>query len=87
MEYEYEGSESEADQLPLDLTLIAIPKALLQSLVEAAEFQSLTQLKEALDELDALGEAEHRLAEHLRAQLRNYDMEAIMNLLSEIQQT
>jgi len=86
IEYEYAASMSAegAERLPLDFSKIALPENLFLCLKEAAELYSVTELESYLDEVSQLGEDGHLLAEHLRGLSQKYDMEAILNVLSEI---
>ena len=77
--------ECEADDSPeLDFSEIVIDAELLEKLKEAAEICNITKLTDYLDELESLGTAGERLAKHLRAPVRNYDMETILTILSQI---
>ena len=86
VEYEYTASMSaeDAESLPLDLSKIALPENLFLRLKKAAELYSITKLESYLDEVSQLGADGQLLAEHLRRLSQNYDMEAILKLLSEI---
>ena len=63
---------------------IVLPKDLFERLKEAAEISSVTELTSYLEEIESLGEAGGRLAEQMREPIRNYDMDTILNILSEI---
>jgi len=77
--------EREIDDSPeLELSEIVIPEELLQRLKAAAEIYNVTKLPDYLDEVESLGPAGKRLAKHLRTLIRNYDMETILALLSQI---
>jgi len=78
VEYECEVEDSPE----LDFSEIVIPEELLQQLKEAAEIYNVTKLTDYLDEVEALGPAGKRLTEYLRILIRNYDMEAILTILS-----
>ena len=78
---EFERSESEETKTQPT----GVPKTLLERLKTAAEFHRITKLESALNEVDALGAEEHRLAERLREMIRNYDIEGVLNALSEVQ--
>ncbi len=64
--------------------LIRLPADLAARLREAIEAQNVTRVSALLDELAALGEGEHRLAERLRESLRRYDMDAMLDSLPEV---
>jgi len=83
VEYEYEDAGARY-ALPLDFSKINLPYELLRRLKAAAEIYSTTELKSCLNEVSQLGEDGNRLAEHLHRYLNNYDMEAILKVLSEI---
>ena len=69
----------------LDPAHLRIPKRLLERLKASAEFYSTTELKQALVELEKLGESERYLALRFRELLQSYDMEAMLNILTAIQ--
>ena len=79
---EYETDEDET--LPIDLSKITLPKELFLCLKEAAEVYSVTELTSYLDKVASLGAEEQRLSEYLRDLIRNYDMEAFLEILSKI---
>ena len=81
--YTYEAP-SEPEAVPVDLSRVVLPEAVFRSLKEAAEFHSITQFREPLDDVAALGEAGQQLAAHLRDLVRQFDMEAVLNTLDEI---
>jgi len=78
---EFERGESEETKTQPT----GVPKTLLERLKTAAEFHRITKLESALNEVDALGTEEHRLADRLREMIRNYDIEGVLNALSEVQ--
>jgi hypothetical protein len=87
IEYEYTESKNSAEEsVPPDFSSITIPEHIYLSLKEAAEVYSVTELGRYLDAVAKLGEDGQLLAEHLRQLSRNYDMEAILNILSEVRQ-
>ena len=55
-----------------------------QRLRQAIAVQNATQISALLDRLAAMGEGEHRLANRLREPLRRYDMDAMLDLLQEV---
>ena len=85
VEYEYDDAEK-AETPEINLSDIALSKVLLQRMKTAAEISSVTELTSCLDEVEALSTEGQHLAEHLRELIHNYDMEAILSILSEIQQ-
>ena len=84
IEYAEAMSDEGAERLPLDLSKIAIPENMFLRLKESAELYSVTELENCLNEVSQLGADGHLLAEHLRGFINNYDMEAILKVLSEI---
>ncbi len=80
IEYVFETAES----APVFFSDIFLPKDLYERLKEAAEITSVTELRNYLQEIESLGETGQRLAEQMRTPIRNYDMETILNILSEI---
>jgi CheY-like chemotaxis protein len=62
---------------------VVLPAPLLARLREAIAEQNATLLQEYLDELEGLGEREQNLAAPLRALLRDYDMDAMLEILGE----
>jgi len=87
VEYEYAVSTSTeyGEKLPLDPSKVTtLPQDLFLRLEEAAELYSVTELENYLDEVSQLSENGQLLAEYLRELSQNYDMEAILKVLSEI---
>jgi signal transduction histidine kinase/CheY-like chemotaxis protein len=68
----------------IDLSQITLPEDLSVRLSMAAELHSATVLKNCLREVEQLGPAGERLAQHLRGFLASYDMETIQHLLAQI---
>jgi len=82
---EYETSEVfEASEVCA--SEVSLPEELLMRLKGAAELYRVTELESHLHEVEELGPAGKQLAERLNGFIRNYDMEAILNILSEMQQ-
>ncbi len=84
IEYEYIGAGA-VDTAPVDVSEIAFPPELLRRMKEAVEFQSITELKASVSEVEQLGENGRRLAAHLRPLLQRCDMEGILKVLSGMQ--
>jgi hypothetical protein len=59
---------------------------LLLSLREAAEFYSVTDIKNYLDKLRELSEDGRKLADYLSKYLQSYDMKGILDVLSKVRQ-
>ena len=53
---------------------------------EAAHFYQVTELREYLAEVEALGEGGRGLAQRLRQRVQAYDMEGVLALLKEAEQ-
>lgn len=76
-----------AEEMPkeaVDLRQVTLPKDLAERLTLAAELHSATVLKTCLVELEQLGSAESRLAQHLREFLSSYDMKTIQRILAQV---
>ncbi len=68
----------------IDLRQISLPEDLAARLAMAAELHSATVLKSCLAEVEKLGPAGERLAQHLRGFLASYDMKSIQRLVAQI---
>ena len=68
----------------IDLRQITLPEDLAARLSMAAELHSATVLKSCLAEMEKLGVAGERLAQHLRGFLASYDMKTIQRLIAQI---
>lgn len=68
----------------IDLRQITLPQELASRLTMAAELHSATVLKACLTEVEQLGSAGQRLAQHLRGFLSSYDMKTIQRILAQI---
>jgi CheY-like chemotaxis protein len=69
---------------PTEVLDVSLPEELLTRLKLAAELYRVTELESHLHEVEELGPAGRRLAERLRGLIRNYDMEEIRKILSEL---
>ena len=67
-----------------DLGGIRLPEDLYGRLRAAAEIHNVTRVRGCLAEVEALGEEGARLAAHLQALSRQFDMEGILTVLGEI---
>jgi len=83
VEYKYTEVIAKHDER-LEFSKINLPYELFLRLKEAAEINNKTELESCLDEVEQLSEDGHRLSEYLRRYLREYNMKAILNVLSEI---
>jgi signal transduction histidine kinase/CheY-like chemotaxis protein len=75
---------NEPPEETVDLREVSLPKDLAERLSLAAELHSATVLKVSLAELERLGSAEARLAQHLRGFLASYDMRTIQHILAQV---
>ena len=66
---------------------IYLPTELIKRLREAVEFLNLTELDGCLDEVAHLGYDGQQLAADLRRKVQSYDVEGMLNILTEIEQT
>jgi DNA-binding response OmpR family regulator len=81
VEYEYTDTKTPGDR-EVDLSTLELPVSILRRMKAAAERYSSTELKNCLDEAEQLGDDGRRLADYLRSHLQNYDVEAILSVLS-----
>ena len=63
---------------------VALPAALASALRQAIEAQNATRVSTLLDQLEEVGQGERRLVQRLREQLRQYDMDAMLDMLEEV---
>jgi hypothetical protein len=85
LKVEFERSEpeetgTEAKEIPD----ISLPEELLERLKKAAESHKVTELKAHLNEVEELGSEGQKLAQWLHELIRNYDLEGVVKILSEI---
>jgi signal transduction histidine kinase len=73
-----------ASSLPQELTNVTLPAALYDSLKEAVETHSVTEVKNHLDDIEALGAEGQVLAEQLRGLVQKFDMDAIKIILEAV---
>lgn len=85
VEFEYKDEPLAPDLSDsIDLSQIVLPEELAGRLTMAAELHSATVLKSCLAELEQLGTAGQRLAQHLRGFLASYDMKTIQRVIAQI---
>jgi signal transduction histidine kinase/CheY-like chemotaxis protein len=85
VEFVYQAApEDSGPAETIDLRQVALPEDLAQRLSVAAELHSATVMKACLLEVEQLGPAGLRLAQHLRGFLASYDMETIQRILAQI---
>ena len=83
VEFEYREPRPR-DEPRIDLAQIRLPEDLATRLMMAAELHSATVLKNCLKEVELLGPAGQRLAEHLREFMSSYDMETIQKIVAQL---
>ncbi|MBI1928789.1 hypothetical protein HYR99_31655, partial [Candidatus Poribacteria bacterium] len=64
---------------------VDIPQALLTQMKTKAALYEVTDLREHLKAVEALGPEGQQLAERLRSLIQRYDMEAVLRLLAEME--
>ena len=67
----------------IDFSKVSIPESLYSRLKESASF-IITQLEKNLDELGQLGEEGMNLEKVLKAYVKNYDMDEVLNILNQM---
>jgi CheY-like chemotaxis protein len=80
----YRAPEYEPVRATIDLSSLIVPQDLLVRLTMAAELHSATALKSCLKELEGVGPAGERFAQHLRSFLASYDMATIQKLVAQL---
>jgi len=68
----------------INLRSVELPEDLAARLSMAAELHSATVLKSCLNDVENLGPAGARLAQHLRGFLASYDMATIQRLVAQV---
>lgn len=84
IEYKYADADDK-DAEDLDFSTITLPDELFSRLKGAAEFYSITELKQYLNEWDKGNPEIHRFTDYLRELVEKEDMEEILNLLDQVQ--
>lgn len=86
VEYEYGEAAEDGDQelRGLEWDSLSVTAELASQLEGAAERQSLSELKQHIDTLAALGSSEARLASHLQQLSRRFDMAAVKDLVRRL---
>ena len=88
VEFAFSGEEADegtGEPVEVDLTGLHLPAELHEQLRESAELSSVTELRQVLEQVAQLGEAEGRLAEHLRELNQNFAMDEILEILEKIE--
>jgi PAS domain S-box-containing protein len=90
IEYEFEEIKSEdcldsknTTTLPA-LSKLHLPEDLLRRLKEGAEFCKITQLKQSLAEMEALGPEEAQLASYLREFINRYNLDGLQEIVGRL---
>lgn len=81
--FEY-GEYEEASTVQKPWNQVQLPDAIYNALVAAVETHSITELRNHLVALEALGDKFVPLAEHLRELSRQYDMDAVRSVLEDV---
>ncbi len=83
--YEYaRPPQAEADTPHGETTQLVLPALLYARLKEAVELHSVTEVKEYLDQVEAIGPEGQRLASWLRDLVQRYDLEAVARALEQV---
>ncbi len=83
IDYVYQQAQS-PDACQADFSQLQLAPDLQQRLYQAADFGAITALESCLSELEQLGAAEAKLAACLRQLADNYDMQALITLLTDV---
>ena len=84
VEYEYHESVGPSGVPAVALQEISLPADLLRRLRETAEFYQVTELRNCLPAVAALGPEGQRMADFLKERADAYDMAGILRLLDEL---
>jgi CheY-like chemotaxis protein len=82
---EFDKREPEAAEPPTEALEVSLPAELLSRMKNKAELYEVTDLRACLLEVEAFGPEGKQLAERLRALIQSYDMQTVLELLSEIE--
>ncbi len=89
VEFEYEAIDS-PDEVPgkdkteLDFSHVVLPETLYTALMEAAELNRMTHIRQLLDEVEAVKAGGVELSAHLYGLLVNYDTQGIVETLQRV---
>ena len=83
--FEYGKEEGEVESEAADWSEVHLPGGLYAQLLEAAELYSVTELERHFGALEALGGGPQRLAAHLRGLRNRHDLEAILQVVQQVQ--
>ena len=84
VEYEYDEETVAPEEEPLELEGLVLPTEFHDRLQAAAEVASVTRLRQTLEEVEALGEREYRLAGHLRELAESFDLDGVLKVLGAV---
>jgi len=85
LEVEFEkGEREESESEAKELQDVSLPNDLVTQMKTAAELYKVTELRAYLDEVEELGLEGQQFAQRLRELIRNYDMEGVLKILSEM---
>ena len=82
--YEYAQPNAPPAPEPADFARLRLPAALRAQLHQAAEMHNVTEVKNCLDQVQALGAEEAHLAAHLGELVQRYDLESVLKILEKI---
>ncbi|MBI2506071.1 MAG: response regulator, partial [Candidatus Latescibacteria bacterium] len=86
VKFEYGKEEGEVvEGMEVDWSEVSLPGGLYAQLLEAAELYSVTELEHHFGALEALGGGPQRLAVHLRGLRNRHDLEAILQVVQQVQ--
>jgi len=83
VKFETDEADEGEEQL-LETPPVTLPEELLVQLKAAAKGYRVTELKDHLNEIEMVGLAGQKLAKRLSELILNYDMDAVLKILSEI---
>ncbi len=79
------AADAATAELPADWSEVVLPAELLARLHRAVELYSVTDIEECLAEMEPLADGPQRLATHLRTLRQRLDMDAMLNVLEQVQ--
>lgn len=85
IEFEFAETRNVEVELPVDASTLSLPADMRQRLLEAAEVANVTELRQGLSQLGALGSDHARLARQLQDCIDEIDMAGVQALLAHVQ--
>ena len=79
------GEVGEVEEQPPMTPQVSLPDHFLTRMKTAAEGYRVTELETHLNEVEGLGTEGHRLAQRLRELIQNFDMDAVLRILSQLE--